>query len=675
MKKAKKLLLIFLVCIIISFIFEIFVFNFKSITTITNKGENVSFSSNVNVDGDTLTVKNNDYIEIKNINEEVKNIKLDFNIISEQKYFSYKIYAQDEANKLYYKLNERYYYPNILKSKYISLDLSGKARNLKIEFSLKEDEELTIDILGLSINNKIPFDISYTRLILFSAGIFLLYIIRPKSEFYKYKINFKNKWQTAVVIFLFLIQSLTFLFAVNSNYIIKNLQNYSNHTQYQDLARSLAKGQVYLDIEPSKEIKSMKNPYDYYYRQKLIDEDNAAFEWDRAYYNEKYYVYFGIVPEVTSYLPYYLLTGDNLPNYTVIYITCILSMIGIFFLLKEIVRKYFPNTSFLLFLILYVFMTFGCGLFNILGYATLYNVPIAYALMFTFWGLYFFISSIKENKISKLRILLGALCMALVAGCRPQLLVGSFLVIPIFWDEVFKKRTLFSKKSIGATLCFVIPYIIVASLLMYYNYIRFGSVFDFGANYNITSNDMTRRGMHLGRVGLGIFSYLLQPISLVATFPFLTSVSLSTNYMGTTISETLFGGLLAYTPLLILGILFFKFKKIFPSKKLFYICLICIVSAFVIVILDTQASGILPRYISDFSWLFYLPTIIVILSIFNSKISHKYLKVIWSIILCLIIFTLAYHFLYIFQDQFLHDMINSSTEFYFKWYYLLQWWL
>ena len=66
-----------------------------------------------------------------------------------------------------------------------------------------------------------------------------------------------------MVIFLFLIQSLTFLFAVNSNYIIKNLQSYSNHTQYQDLARSLAKGQVYLDIEPSKEIKSMKNAYDY----------------------------------------------------------------------------------------------------------------------------------------------------------------------------------------------------------------------------------------------------------------------------------------------------------------------------------------------------------------------------------------------------------------------------
>lgn len=33
---------------------------------------------------------------------------------------------------------------------------------------------------------------------------------------------------------------------------------------------------------------------------------------------------------------------------------------------------------------------------------------------------------------------------------------------------------------------------------MWYNAARFGSPFDFGANYNLTSNDMTRRGFAVG---------------------------------------------------------------------------------------------------------------------------------------------------------------------------------
>ena len=456
---------------------------------------------------------------------------------------------------------------------------------------------------------------------------------------------------------------------------MNRLQGYSNHFQYQDLAVSLAKGKPYLEIEPSKEIKQMKNPYDFNYRQKLIEEKNAAFEWDRAYHEGKYYVYFGIVPAVLSYLPYYLITGMPLSNAAVIFIVSILTMLGIFLFLKEVVKRYFPKTSLLLFLLLFLFITMGSGLLGILSYATLYNVPIVFALAFTFFGLYFILSSIQKEKLCWWRILLGSCCMALVVGCRPQLFVGSFLLIPLLWEEVFKKRTLFSKKSIGQTFCFILPYLIVAILLMYYNKIRFGSVFDFGANYNITGNDMTRRGFIFDRIGLGVFSYLLQPMSIKATFPFLTKVLFNTNYMGITIHEPLFGGLLTCSPLLFLGVFFFKFKYYMPSKKLYYFNMGCIISAFLLVILDTQMAGILQRYFSDFAWLFYLPTIFIILSIANKKIDKKYLKLFLTLVVVFITVSFAYQFLLLFEDQFLHDLVNSSTDFFFKWYYLLQWWL
>lgn len=45
----------------------------------------------------------------------------------------------------------------------------------------------------------------------------------------------------------------------------------------------------------------------------------------------------------------------------------------------------------------------------------------------------------------------------------------------------------------------ILPYIIVAAGVMYYNAARFGSPFDFGANYNLTFNDMTLRGFRIDR--------------------------------------------------------------------------------------------------------------------------------------------------------------------------------
>ncbi len=74
-----------------------------------------------------------------------------------------------------------------------------------------------------------------------------------------------------------------------------------------------------------------------------------------------------------------------------------------------------------------------------------------------------------------------------------------FLSLPLFWEEIKEKRFLKLRTIFG----FILPYLIVAAGLMYYNYARFGSPFDFGANYNLTTNDMTARGMELGRTGLG----------------------------------------------------------------------------------------------------------------------------------------------------------------------------
>ena len=123
-------------------------------------------------------------------------------------------------------------------------------------------------------------------------------------------------------------------------------------------------------------------------------------------------------------------------------------------------------------------------------------------------------------KVNLKLVFLGSLSMALVAGCRPQLLLTSLFCVPIFKDYLKEKELL--KKL----MVFAIPFALVGLSLMYYNYIRFSSPFDFGANYNLTTNDMTLRGFNIDRVFLGIYYMLFKNIKIILTYIKLWSYSI-----------------------------------------------------------------------------------------------------------------------------------------------------
>ena len=72
------------------------------------------------------------------------------------------------------------------------------------------------------------------------------------------------------------------------------------------------------------------------------------------------------------------------------------------------------------------------------------------------------------------------------------------LSIPIFYDKI-------KEDGLKNIFIYIVPFIMVGIVLMFYNYIRFGSFLDFGANYNLTTNDMTKRGFKIDRTFLGLF--------------------------------------------------------------------------------------------------------------------------------------------------------------------------
>ena len=88
------------------------------------------------------------------------------------------------------------------------------------------------------------------------------------------------------------------------------------------------KGKLYLNEEPPDTVKNMENPYDTLLRDYLCNESGESYYVDYAYYNGKYYVYFGALPVLLLFLPYYIITGTHLS------ILGVISVIGIFFVVS-----------------------------------------------------------------------------------------------------------------------------------------------------------------------------------------------------------------------------------------------------------------------------------------------------------------------------------------------------
>ena len=201
--------------------------------------------------------------------------------------------------------------------------------------------------------------------------------------------------------------------------------------------------------------------------------------------------------------------------------------------------------------------------------------------------------------------------MALVAASRPQFLLVSVIAIVLFWSSVFTERSLFSKKSIASTIAICLPYVLVAAGVMWYNNARFGSPFDFGQNYNLTTNDMTGRGFRFERVGLSLFTYFFQPPNINAAFPFVDNVQINTGYLGTTITEPMFGGIFMTIPLLWILLLVPSISKTLKKYNLFYLVTTLFALSLIIGVVDAQGAGLLQRYVSDFAYLAILAAIIV----------------------------------------------------------------
>ena len=667
-----KKIKVFIFILLTSLLLELGLFNFRTIESFLFKqvDYNYDFSLgdglNNNGDGTITVLKNGEKsFIIENINQEVDNVRLNFNIIEPDNIidFESEIFISDEGNANYYSIGNHTNINNNLRSSYIRIHPYGKLKSIKIVLNNANYFE-KIQFNDISFNKRVVFSFSLIRLIATFFIISLFYMFRSKSKMYNSQISLNTKTISTIIIII--LEILLFVGIAKANPVFQIDKN-PNLTEYQRLARSFANGDFYLYDEVSKELLNMKNPYDLSERDRL----GVKYLWDHAYYNGKYYVYFGAGPVILYYLPYYLATGNDLPNHIAIIISISLFIIFTNLLINKIIEKRFKNIKFPFNIFLSSMIIISCGTINNTLYATIYNVPILTALALTVMGIYFWFDSINDNNINNTKVIIGSLCIAYTILCRPQFILASFLAIPLFYKFIITIKD--NKDNRKSFIYALLPYLIVGIVTCYYNYKRFNLPFDFGANYNLTTNDMTKRGFELDRTFDGLFKYLFEFPVITNTFPFIKNTLENFNYKGITIYENMFGGLFITNIILWINLFIFKIKKLFKDKDLYYFSLVSLIIGFVIVLLDTQMSGILQRYFADFAFFFFISASILILVLLNEFNNKEFITDLYFIFFVLGFISIIFNLL-LFLGNGQHSIMVYNKELVYKLYEILWWW-
>lgn len=574
-----------IIILAIAVVAEIFSGNYSALRLVGE--EKIVLRENQTIGGGEKFILENTVIDNR-----VKNIAVDLSLINGE-YADVSVVITDQGNKYEYAMPVSRIFPQVEETKYINIYPYGKVNTIYMEISIPEGVEAVIHQIAL--NQPMGFSFKLVRCLILLVILLILFHERLDFGWQIPDVDFKKKSQRIMTLLFCFATILGAVFLARSNPRCVE-EPWEHHKQYQELAEVLKDGEVRLNHPVDERLKEVENPYDTI----TLYVEGIDYRMDYAYHNGAYYVYFGIIPELLLYFPYHLITGKDLPNYVAGTVFSVLFIIGAFWVSAQILLRYSKKISFLHYLLLALSICSFSQVFYMVARPDLYHIPIIAANAFTLLGTASWLAALNNEKKSAVFLVLGSFFMALVAGCRPQMVAYSFSAVVLFYSFTVKERKMFSLKGWKNTIAFVLPYGIVAIPVCWYNWKRFGSIFEFGATLSLTTNDMNTRGFNWERVWNGVYSFLLQTPSTMSEFPFIGKTNLDIYYMGRNLTEFTFGGLLIVNAVawIIFYFLFIEKKKKFSWEyKALYGTFLSV--SLIIAIFDANGAGILQRYMGD----------------------------------------------------------------------------
>ncbi len=373
------------------------------------------------------------------------------------------------------------------------------------------------------------------------------------------------------------------------------------------------KGQLHFDVPVSPELAALENPYSPDAR------DGIHYLYDRAFFDGKYYSYFGIAPILTVYYPFYLLAGF-LPVDSVV--MGIFSMLVALFLPLAVIEwaKLRGNMRPWLAAVCAIGAYFSSAVLLIQrGRMSFYYIAGIAGMAFVAAFLFFVLKALGVQKKGA-RILLMLLAgisfglgfLSRINSVLPAAFIILAFVIIYFIHSIKSKRI---PAFIAEMAVLALPVAAAVGFSLYYNYIRFGDILQFGSDYQLTIMNASLYKPTAGGLFYSLFYYFLQPFTASDRFPYIQLDYLHFSDFGRSIYTDSNFGIFAYpfTLALLLSPVILKSRQVTRSGK---VLLVTALSSFVITaFLDFCMGGVIFRYTADITLLAGFVSAVILLEI------------------------------------------------------------
>lgn len=224
--------------------------------------------------------------------------------------------------------------------------------------------------------------------------------------------------------------------------------------EYQWMAQALIDGHANIDYPVASAMHALDNVYDDKQRILTLRALGQTYLFDFAYYNGKYYSYFGVLPCVLFFVPYRLLTGGDLSPWKLnLVVGMALAALAVT-MVRLAFRRWMPHAP----LPLQAVVGFAgvCSvqpLMYLSFKSNVYSVPISCALAFALCAVCLWIRASLLDESSRAYwwlLALGGVCVGLALGCRPPVCAVAFLAPAILYPSIVARGRAWIARHGGA---------------------------------------------------------------------------------------------------------------------------------------------------------------------------------------------------------------------------------
>lgn len=230
-----------------------------------------------------------------------------------------------------------------------------------------------------------------------------------------------------------------------------------------------------------------------------LDIPHPQSTYDLANYKGKWYLQWGFLPAIFL-IPFQLILGRFIPTFYINLFFSSLNVVVFYLLLLQLKKDFFPRLSLRSIILLLVLFAFGTTHFYVGTLGGVWHVSQMTSFFFGLLATYI----IFKKKRKMVDYAICAILYSITLIGRPTEFLLIFLPIFLFmWDFLNKRENLFEKSSLlkKGIIIFGLPVILFGSIFLFYNYLRFENIFQFGYSYLKDETGLIKQSHGVSSIG------------------------------------------------------------------------------------------------------------------------------------------------------------------------------